>query len=69
MFRCERCSSGFGFVRTGAHEICPRCRARDGVSVPLTFAPFTPQLRKLSVAAKESSEESTRDGSPGEVRR
>ena len=28
-------------MRVSHKEICPRCRARDGVSTPLTFAPFS----------------------------
>lgn len=40
MFRCERCGSGFSPIRVRSEANCPRCRARDGVSVRLTFAPF-----------------------------
>ena len=35
MFRCERCGTGFGPIQAAVLEICPRCRARDQVSVPL----------------------------------
>jgi hypothetical protein len=41
MFRCERCGSEFSPIRMTAGAPCPRCRARDGVSVPLSFAPFS----------------------------
>ena len=41
MFRCERCGSGFSPIRVTQNETCPRCRARDGVSSTLTFAPFS----------------------------
>jgi hypothetical protein len=27
-------------MRVSHKEICPHCRARDGVSTPLTFSPF-----------------------------
>jgi uncharacterized OB-fold protein len=41
MFRCERCGSAFSPIRVPAGQTCPRCRAREGVSVPLTFTPYT----------------------------
>ena len=41
MFRCERCGSAFSPIRVTTDQTCPRCRARDGVSAPLTFAPYT----------------------------
>jgi uncharacterized OB-fold protein len=41
MFRCERCGSAFSPIRVTADQTCPRCRAREGVSAPLTFVPFT----------------------------
>jgi hypothetical protein len=37
MFKCERCGSTFNPIRVSSRQHCPRCRARDGVSVPLTF--------------------------------
>jgi hypothetical protein len=40
MLRCERCGSSFSPIRVGAAAHCPRCRARDGVSVPLTLSLF-----------------------------
>jgi len=36
MYSCERCDTRFG--RHVASEVCPRCLARDGVRVPLTFS-------------------------------
>jgi hypothetical protein len=35
MFKCERCGSSFSPTRVFSGQNCPRCRARDGVSVPL----------------------------------
>lgn len=35
MVRCERCGTGFGPIQAAVLEFCPRCRARDHVSVPL----------------------------------
>jgi hypothetical protein len=37
MYTCERCGSGFSPIRIGVATDCPRCRARDGVAVPLIF--------------------------------
>jgi len=41
-FRCERCGSSFSPIRVSSRQNCPRCRAREGVSVPLVLemAPF-----------------------------
>jgi hypothetical protein len=41
MFRCERCGSSFSPIRVPHTEACPRCRARDRVWAPLSFAPFS----------------------------
>ena len=35
MFTCERCGAAFGPIQAAVLEFCPRCRARDRVSVPL----------------------------------
>jgi hypothetical protein len=40
MLTCERCGASFSPIRVGAAADCPRCRARDGVSVPLTLSLF-----------------------------
>jgi hypothetical protein len=41
MFRCKRCGSSFSPIRVSGQS-CPRCRARDRVSVPLILemSPF-----------------------------
>jgi hypothetical protein len=36
MVRCDRCGSGFSYLKESANEYCPRCQARDGAMVPLT---------------------------------
>jgi hypothetical protein len=36
-YRCERCGARFSPIRVSNHQNCPRCRARDRVSVPLTL--------------------------------
>ena len=40
MLNCERCGSSFSPIRAAILEYCPRCRARDGVAVPLIFSLF-----------------------------
>jgi hypothetical protein len=37
MFRCESCGSGYSMRAASSWEACPRCLARDKVTVPLTF--------------------------------
>lgn len=39
MYTCERCGTSFG-RRAPVVESCPRCLARDGVRVALTFKLF-----------------------------
>jgi hypothetical protein len=39
MYTCERCGTSFG-RRVPVVESCPRCLARDGVRVALTFKLF-----------------------------
>jgi hypothetical protein len=37
MFRCESCGSGFSARAASSWESCPRCLAKDGTKVPLSF--------------------------------
>lgn len=39
MYTCERCGTSFG-RQTPVVESCPRCLARDGIRVALTFKLF-----------------------------
>ena len=51
MYTCERCGTSFG-RQTPVVESCPRCLARDGVRVALTFKLFKDAgvlCRKLKV--------------------
>jgi hypothetical protein len=54
-FRCERCKSRFSPIRVSFHQNCPRCRARDRVSIPLTLelSPFSGGF-KLGPAERET---------------
>jgi hypothetical protein len=40
MYECERCGSRFSPIRVPAGADCPRCRARDGATVPLSLSLF-----------------------------
>jgi hypothetical protein len=60
MFRCDRCGTGFSPIRVRENEFCPRCRARDGVSARLSFAPFT-STEVEGVASSERVEEGPPD--------
>lgn len=37
MFRCDNCGSGYSVMAATSWDSCPRCLARDGISVPLVF--------------------------------
>lgn len=37
MFRCDHCGSGYSAQAAASWTSCPRCLARDKVTVPLTF--------------------------------
>jgi hypothetical protein len=55
MFNCERCGSSFSPIRMAAAENCPRCRARDGISTPLTFKAF--QLPDMTLTDTQMNSE------------
>lgn len=40
MFHCERCGIRFGTGALSGRRDCPRCKARDGVTVPLAWEPL-----------------------------
>jgi hypothetical protein len=60
MYRCERCGSSFSPIRVSHSANCPRCRARDGVSTPLTFAPFSAGPPEADDATRHAGQ-ATRD--------
>lgn len=55
MYECERCGSRFSPIRVPAGADCPRCRARDGVAVPLSISLFSAAAK--AVAEKRDLEE------------
>jgi hypothetical protein len=55
MYECERCGNRFSAIRMPAGANCPRCRARDGVSMPLKLSLFAAATK--AVAAKQSNRE------------
>lgn len=62
MFRCERCGSSYSPIRVPPTETCPRCRARDGVSAPLTFAPFSARSSETKRTAPQTGEAMREEG-------
>jgi hypothetical protein len=61
MFKCDRCGSGFSPIRVASNEFCPRCRARDGVSAPLSFAPFAAATAELDGSPRSRMEDASLD--------
>jgi anaerobic ribonucleoside-triphosphate reductase len=47
MFYCERCGMSVNAAVSGTPTACPRCRAKDGVYSPLTFALFDRKVVKF----------------------
>ncbi len=48
MFYCERCGTRFNAGALGGNDqVCPHCRARDGVVSPLTFKIFDPVAKRV----------------------
>lgn len=37
MFRCDNCGSGYSMQAAASWEACPRCLAKDRISIPLSF--------------------------------
>lgn len=37
MFRCDNCGSGYSVMAASSWDSCPRCLAKEKVSVPLSF--------------------------------
>jgi predicted nucleic acid-binding Zn-ribbon protein len=37
MFRCDNCGSGYSTQAASSWHSCPRCMAKDGTYVPLSF--------------------------------
>lgn len=37
MFRCESCGSGYSAQAASSWDACPRCLAKEGTKVPLSF--------------------------------
>jgi hypothetical protein len=62
MFSCERCGSRFSPIRAPLDETGPRCRARDGISVPLSFTPFSAATFEDEAATPEPAEDPHDEG-------
>jgi hypothetical protein len=58
MFFCERCETSYNATVAAASGDCPRCKAKEGISIPLRFRLFEPSA--LKVAGLQPK----RDGTP-----
>ncbi len=65
MVRCERCGSGFSYIRGSANEYCPRCQARDGATVPLTGVDPAPAAADSSRSETGRSSDDDDEGRSG----
>jgi PHP family Zn ribbon phosphoesterase len=55
MFYCERCATRFNAAAASSASNCPRCRARDGVAVPLSFRLFeVDDVRSVGVRPRQT---------------
>ena len=53
MFRCDSCGSGYS-ARAATWESCPRCYAKEGANVPLTFEIGWRSPRAADTRAKDA---------------
>lgn len=51
MFHCERCGTRFSSGALSGKRDCPRCKARDGVRVPLWWEPAVAHVPPAADAA------------------
>jgi hypothetical protein len=48
MFFCERCETQFNATVAAASGDCPRCKEKEGISIPLRFRLFEPSALKVA---------------------
>lgn len=48
MFYCERCQTRYNATVAAASGDCPRCKGKEGISVPLRFRLFEPSALKVA---------------------
>ena len=62
MFFCERCETTFNATIAAASGDCPRCKEKEGISIPLRFRLFEPSaLRVAGLQPKRADTASQRD--------
>ena len=47
MFFCERCETRYNATVAAASGDCPRCREKEGISIPLRFRLFEPSAIRV----------------------
>jgi hypothetical protein len=70
MYDCQRCGTSFSPMRIASPEACPRCLAREGMRVPLTYSLFAevPDPSRAAQAAGPGDFEPSQDaGLSGEA--
>ena len=55
VFFCERCETQFNATVAAASGDCPRCKEKEGISVPLRFRLFEPSALKVAGLAPKRS--------------
>jgi hypothetical protein len=48
MFFCERCETQFNATVAAASGDCPRCKEKEGISIPLRFRLFEPSALQVA---------------------
>ncbi len=48
MFFCERCETQFNATVAAASGDCPRCKEKEGISIPLRFRLFEPSAIRVA---------------------
>jgi hypothetical protein len=60
MFFCERCETSYNATVAAASGDCPRCKGREGISVPLRFRLFERSALKVAGPTPKQTGESLR---------
>jgi hypothetical protein len=60
MFFCERCETRFNATVAAASGDCPRCKEKEGISIPLRFRLFEPSALKVAALTPKRDAASTR---------
>ncbi len=62
MFFCERCETQFNATVAAASGDCPRCKEKEGISVPLRFRLFEPSAIQVAGLTPRPADSEQRQG-------